>query len=73
MNREEFLEVVTDLLQTEEELSFETDLEELEEWDSLSAMAMIAFIDKNFGIKLSQAEISKFQTIEEIAQRVGIK
>ena len=39
MTRDEFLTEMQDVLQTEETLSFETVLEELDEWDSLAVMA----------------------------------
>ena len=44
MTRDEFLTEMQDVLQTEETLSFETVLEELDEWDSLAVMATMAFL-----------------------------
>ena len=37
MTEQEFLDILTDLLDTEENLTMETQLESLEEWDSLSS------------------------------------
>ena len=50
----------------------ETVLDDLDEWDSLSAMATIAFLDKEFGIKITSADIAEFETIEDIAKKAGI-
>lgn len=36
MNEEKFLELMTEILDTEEDITMETVLEDLEEWDSLS-------------------------------------
>ena len=49
LTREDFLEKMVDVLQTEEEISFDTVLEDLEDWDSLSKMAVIAFLNKEMG------------------------
>ena len=51
-----------DVLQTEETLSFETVLEELDEWDSLAVMATMAFLDKNFGVKTSISDYLDIKT-----------
>ncbi len=72
MERQEFLEKMQNVLQTEKELSFDTELEELEEWDSLSAMATIAFLDKNFNVKIVYKDIPSLKTVEDIAKKAGL-
>jgi len=72
MTREEFLIEMQDVLQTEEELTFETVLKELEEWDSLSVMATMAFLDKSFGVKTSMADYINMNTVEDIAVKAGL-
>lgn len=72
MNREEFLEAIVDVLQTEEEITFDTLLEDLEEWDSLSIMATMAFLEKEFGVKTSMKDYQNMQTIEDIAKKAGV-
>ncbi len=72
MNREEFLEAMVDVLQTEEEITFDTLLEDLEEWDSLSIMATMAFLEKEFGVKTSMKDYQNMQTIEDIAKKAGV-
>lgn len=72
MNREEFLVQMQDILQTDEELSFEMDLDSLDEWDSLSKMATVAFLDANFGVKTTFADFESIKTIEDIAKKAGI-
>lgn len=49
MNKEGFLAELQDILQCDDALSEDTTLADLEEWDSLSMMTLIAFFDKNFG------------------------
>ena len=72
MNKEEFIEKFTDVLQTEEELKEDTVLEDLDEWDSLSKIATIAFFDKELGIKVSFNEIGEFKTVGDVIQKAGI-
>ena len=72
MNKAEFLEEFIEVLQTEEEIDENTVLEELEEWDSLSKMATIAFLDKNFSIKVTFDEIKNFKTVQDIIDKAGI-
>ena len=72
MSKEEFLVQMQDVLQTEAELKMETVLDELDEWDSLSMMATMAFLDKNFGVKLKIADIKTLATIGDIAAKAGL-
>lgn len=72
MNREQFLEEMVDVLQTEDEITMDTVLEDLEEWDSLSIMSTMAFLDKNFGVKTSMTDYKGMKTIEDIAKKAGI-
>ncbi|WP_298069921.1 acyl carrier protein [uncultured Mailhella sp.] len=72
MTRDEFLTEMQDVLQTEEEISFATVLKDLEEWDSLSLMATMAFLDKTFGVKTNMSDYRDMKTIEDIAQKAGL-
>lgn len=72
MERAEFLEKMQDVLQMEDELTFDTVLQDLDEWDSLAMMATTAFLDKNFNLKLNFNDFKNFKTIEDIAEKAGI-
>ena len=72
MTKEEFLTEMQDVLQTEEVLSFETVLDDLEEWDSLSVMATMAFLEKSFGVKTAMKDYKDMTTIADIAQKAGL-
>lgn len=72
MTRDEFLTEMQEVLQAEEPLTFETVLKDLEEWDSLSVMATMAFLDKNFGVKTTLADYIGMKTIEDIAVKAGL-
>lgn len=73
MSKEEFLVQMQDVLQTDAELTMETVLDELDEWDSLSMMATMAFLDKNFDVKLKFVDIKALATVGDIAEKAGIQ
>ena len=72
MTKEEFLEQMQDVLQTDAELTYETVLDELDEWDSLSVMATMAFLNKNFGVSLKFSDFKALVTIGDIAAKAGV-
>ena len=72
MTRDEFLTQMQDVLQTDDALASETVLEDLVEWDSLSMMATMAFLDKNFGVKVGLKDFKEMATIGDIAAKAGV-
>lgn len=71
MTKDDFLAQMQDVLQTDVKLAYETVLDELDEWDSLSIMATMAFLDKNFGVKTSIKDYRAMSTIGDIAAKAG--
>lgn len=72
MTRDEFLVEMQDVLQTDDTLTAETTLDDLAEWDSLSMMATMAFLDKNFGVKVGLKDFKEMVTIGDIAAKAGV-
>ena len=72
MTRDEFLVEMQDVLQTDDTLTAETTLDDLAEWDSLSMMATMAFLSKNFGVKVGLKDFKKMVTIGDIAAKAGV-
>lgn len=72
MTKAEMVESLKDVLQVEDELSCETRLDELDEWDSLSMMAVVAFMDRNFGMKLGIRDLREFETVGDIVAKAGV-
>ena len=72
MTHQEFLTEMMDVLQTEQKLSLDTVLAELDEWDSLSVMATMAFLDTSFGVKTTMADYREMKTIGDIAKKAGL-
>jgi len=44
----------------------DTKLEELEEWDSLAVVSVIAMLDKHFSVRLKPHDIKSLITVEDI-------
>lgn len=72
MTKEEFLVQMLEVLQRDDELTFDMELQDLDEWDSLAVMATMAFLDKQFGIQTSMADYRNMTTVEDIAQKAGL-
>jgi acyl carrier protein len=47
-------------------LSQETNFRELEEWDSIVAISVIAMVDSEYGIKLTGEEIKNSKTVNDL-------
>ncbi len=72
MNKEEFLEKLQDVLERDEEITEDMVLEDIEEWDSLSAMALMAFFNKSLSITLLPAEVREMKTVMDLINKAGI-
>ncbi len=66
MSLDEKLEMLKDVMDYEEELRTDMPLEDLEEWDSLSVLALISTMKKKFDVSLSTKQIKEFQTVGDI-------
>lgn len=64
----EFLEEIMDV--EPETLKENTVLEDVEEWDSLSTLSLIAEMKKQYGIKLSTETIKEFKTVADICNYI---
>ena len=67
MELEKKMELLSNLLELEVgEFTPETNLDNLEEWDSLAAISYIVMMDEEFGIVANPADIKNFKTIQDI-------
>lgn len=73
---EDFINELKDALEIEEEeeeISLETNLKDLEEYDSLSVLSIIAMIDKNFDKQIPSADFTKVTTVSSLMDLIGKK
>lgn len=74
MNKGEFIEKIKDILQYEsdKELTYNSNLIDLDEWDSLSIISTVAFLDSEFGKKVTVSDMKNIVTIEDLAKIAGV-
>ena len=76
MKKEEFIDELKEALEIEDEnieITLETDLRYVEEYDSLSVLAIIAMIDRNFGKQIPSADFAKVTTVSSLMDLIGIE
>ena len=67
MTKEEKLAMLEEVMDLDEgELKEDAELSDIEEWDSLSVLTLIAEMKKKFGISLTTAQIKEFKTVADI-------
>ena len=66
MTTETFLEKMADVLDAEGEISFDTGLSGLEEWDSLSIVSYIAMANASCGMKVDVKKVREAVTIGDL-------
>ncbi|MCC8424866.1 phosphopantetheine-binding protein [Mucilaginibacter sp. UR6-11] len=71
MKTEEFIVQLHEELELEVPLNEDTNLKDLEEWDSMAAMIVIGFVSNNFNVILNANDIQNITTISSLIDRVG--
>ena len=71
MNRKEFIAKIADIMDSEEKLTIETNLPDIEEWDSIAIMSTVALMD-SLGKKVTVDDIKNVSTMKELVDMAGI-
>ena len=67
MSLEEKMEMLENCMDLEAgSLKTDMELDDMDEWDSLSKLSLMAEAKKNFGKKLTSEEIMGFRTVQDI-------
>jgi len=73
MKTNKFLCELSETLELEEiELNVNTNLKDLEEYDSLSVLSIIAMIDEQLGKRLSGNDFNSITTIKSLMELIGM-
>lgn len=72
MTKQELLEKLQDILERDDKITEDMLLEDMEEWDSLAAMALMAFFNKTLSITLLPAEVREMKTVQDLIKKAGI-
>ncbi len=66
MNEKEFIKKMIDLMDTEDEITMDSQLNDIEEWDSLSYVAFLAMCATVSDKKVAPADVKNAQTIKDL-------
>ena len=67
MTIEEKLAIIKEILECEDaDNSVDTQLKDIDEWDSLSVLSLIMYMLDNYSIKVSGSDIRNFTTVQDI-------
>lgn len=67
MNLEQKMELIAELLELEVgDFTPETNLDDLEEWDSLAAISYVVMMDEKFGVTANPNDVRNFKTVQDI-------
>ncbi len=71
MNEQEKLALLEDMLELDEgALTPDIDLDDIEEYDSMSKLSLIVLMQDEFGVKLTSDDVKSFQTVGDILNRM---
>ena len=66
MTKEIFLERMADILDVEDEITLDTNLSELDEWESLSIVSYVAMANAACGKKVDVKSVREAVTIQDL-------
>ena len=72
MTQQEFLEGIAEALDCEMELSGDTILDDIDEYDSIGVLSLMSYFDE-LGIKVSPNDFEKFETVQDLINLAGDK
>lgn len=75
MNQEEFIRLFAEQFDDTEEDAFtpETEFRQIDEWDSMVALMVIAMVDEEYNVKISGDDIRNSTTIADLMEVVKSK
>lgn len=68
MTKQEFIEKLSELLDVE--VNENTDLRELEEWDSLAMLGVLALYDE-IGVEIDINEMDEFKSVKDLLEKTN--
>lgn len=66
VTKEQFLVDFKKLLSTEQDIGMETDLLDIDGWDSFSAISFLSMIDEQYGVKAEPFNVAEAIFVEDL-------
>ena len=74
MHKNEFIRKLAEIMEVDyQEIDVTTNLKELEEYDSLALIAIIAFLDENFAITIPADKLSAVTNVNTLMELIGLE
>ena len=67
MKSNEFIEIFKDTIQSDSEIEMDSPLADIEEWDSMAMMALIAYFDVKLGITVTFDQLHALKCVRDVA------
>jgi len=71
MTRKEFIAELQEQLELETTLAESTNIKELDEWDSMTAMILIGYVTDTFDVNLNAEDLKSITTVNSLIDRIG--
>ena len=70
--KEKFLELFKEVFEMEDEnVNFEDNFRELDTWDSLTHLSLIAMLDDEYDVQIEEEELKKLNTVNDIFEKAN--
>ena len=73
MTPEEFVSKLADVMDTDAKLNLSTKLADVEDWDSLSHIRLIAALEKHFNLKFNFRELQDLNEVGDMVDLIAKK
>ena len=70
MTTADFIDTFKELIQTDMPLTLETPLADVEEWDSMAIMAVIAYLDVQHRTQAAYPQLKDLRTVGDVARLI---
>ena len=71
MKKEEFLKELKEELELETVVTLDTNIKDMDEWDSMGAMILVGYVSDTFDVRLNDDDISSLSTFRSLMDRIG--
>ncbi|WP_264525324.1 acyl carrier protein [Flavobacterium sp. N502536] len=72
MNKKHFFLRLEEDLELETEINGETNIKDLDDWDSMTAMVLIGLVNEEFSVTLNSDDIESITTVNSLMERIGL-
>ena len=73
MKKQEFIGQLAGIMELDASVTLDegTDLQGLEQYDSIALLSVIAFADEHFGVTLTAADLESVTTVGSLMEKIG--